>query len=90
VNKAIPLSTQIQILHDTYWLIPLLFALPLLIGLFLRRWLIVIALLQVVACGLLMLHIVSKANVLDDRLHGRVPCWSAKYTPANCPWDGHS
>jgi len=87
VNRAIPLPTQIQILHDTYWVIPLLFALPLLIGLFLRRWLILIALLQVVACGLLLLHIVGKANVLDDRLHGRVPCWNTKYTPTNCPWD---
>lgn len=86
-NQAIPLPTQIQILHDSYWLIPVLFALPLLIGLFLRRWLVLIAVLQVVACGLLMLHIIGKANVLDDRLHGRVPCWNVKYTPTDCPWD---
>lgn len=86
-NRPIPLPTQIQILHDTYWLIPVLFALPLLVGLFLRRWLLLIAVLQVVACGLLMLHIVSKANVLDDRLHGRVPCWNKSYSATNCPWD---
>lgn len=86
-NKPIPLPTQIQILHDTYWLIPVLFALPLLVGLFLRRWLLLIAVLQVLACGLLLLHIVSKAHLLDDRLHGRVPCWDRSYSPTSCPWD---
>jgi hypothetical protein len=89
-EHAIPLPTQIQILHDSYWVIPVVFALPLLVGLFLRRWLVLIAVLQVVACGLLMLHIVGKANVLDDRLHGRVPCWNKSYSAADCPWDGRS
>jgi|GEM_PF-2956720 len=88
--RAIPLPTQIQILHDAYWVIPVLFALPLLVGLVLRRWLLLIAVLQIVACGWLMLHIVGKASVLDDRLHGRVPCWNAAYTPTTCPWDAHS
>lgn len=88
-TKTIPLPTQLQILHDSYWLIPVLLALPLLIGLFLRRWLVLIALLQVLVCAFLMVHIVSRAQLLDDRMHGRVPCWNEKYTPTTCPWDGH-
>jgi len=89
-EHVIPLPIQIQILHDAYWVIPVLFALPLLVGLVLRRWLALIAVLQIVACGFVMLHIVDKANVLDDRLHGRVPCWNVAYTPTTCPWDARS
>jgi hypothetical protein len=87
-SKSIPLPTQLQILHDSYWLIPVLLALPLLVGLFLRRWLVLMVVVQVVVCAFLMTHIVSRAHLVDDRIHGRVPCWNIKYTPTNCPWDG--
>jgi hypothetical protein len=87
-SKFIPLPTQLQILHDSYWLIPVLLALPLLVGLLLRRWLVLMAVVQVVVCAFLMMHIVSRAQLLDDRIHGRVPCWDTRYTPTNCPWGG--
>ena len=89
-SKPIPLQTQLQILHDSYWLIPVLLALPLLIGLILRRWLVWMVVVQVAVCAFLMMHIVSKAQLTDDRLHGRVPCWNKSYSATNCPWDGHS
>ena len=60
-SKFIPLPTQLQILHDASWLIPVLLALPLLVGLFLRRWLVLIAIVQVLVCAFLMVHIVNRA-----------------------------
>jgi len=89
-SKFIPLPTQLQILHDSYWLIPVLLGLPLLLGLFLRRWLVLIAVVQVLVGAFLMVHIVNRAQLMDDRIHGRVPCWNVKYTPTNCPWGGHA
>ena len=89
-SKAIPLPTQLQILHDATWVMPVLLALPLLVGLFFRRWLVLIALVQVMVCAFLLVHIVGQAQLTDDRLHGRVPCWNKAYTPTNCPWEGHN
>jgi len=89
-SKPIPLPTQLQILHDARWIIPVLLALPLLVGLFLRRWLVLIALVQVAVCIVLLVHIDAKAQLTDDRLHGRVPCWNKAFSATNCPWDGHN
>jgi hypothetical protein len=89
-SKFIPLPTQIQILHDAYWVLPVLLALPLLVGLLLRRWLVLMVLVQVVVGLFLLFHIVGHAKLLDDRLHGRVPCWNPKHPPINCPWADHS
>jgi hypothetical protein len=89
-SKFIPLPTQLQILHDARWIIPVLLALPLLVGLFLRRWLVLIALLQVAVCVFLLVRIDARAQLTDDRLHGRVPCWNKAFSATNCPWAGHN
>ena len=89
-SKPIPLPTQLQILHDARWIIPVLLALPLLVGLFLRRWLVLIAVLQVLVCIVVLVHIDARAQLTDDRMHGRVPCWNKDFSATNCPWAGHN
>ncbi|MEO6700568.1 MAG: hypothetical protein ABI140_03405, partial [Jatrophihabitantaceae bacterium] len=80
------MATQLQISHDSYWLVPLTLALPLLVGLIVRKFRIMIALLQVAVCMFLLVHVIASARLTDDRLHGRVPCWNPSYSAAECPW----
>jgi len=80
------LTAKLHLLRIGLWAILAIALLPLAIAFLRRRQRILVAIVQVVVCGSLLLSNLQQQDTLRGRINGTVPCWNPAYTPAECPW----